>query len=426
VVWASIVVLAVAPAITMISCGKTETPHDTNLLKNPSFEDVENGMPKHWTLVNFRGLEGQQEVQYGVDNTSAHEGQNSWRFSGDPGTRRWYALTQEVEVRDVSHVRLWGWRQTDQVRLGMDQHAHCNFALTFYDENHMRFQELRLIDKKTPFSPGTNPWFKDGVTFKVPQGTRYVAVSCILGCQGTAWFDDIHLSATKTLDWQSDRTRNFVFRWVPERPFPDGATENQQMLFDYYASKLGIESDIVINYYLYPDSASIQSVMDIFGDQYVSYGDKEVHTINPNENHEIIHIMTDDYGVPSRAILEGTVFWLHGEWDGELVHSVAARHLAAGKLPLLEEMMDANKRMDLDYTVWMPAAASFVGFLVDLWGAPSLLALYGTPMGQSEYPPFARAFEKVYGTSCEEVEKQWHSVLTEFDQQKERSRQEQQ
>ncbi|MGD8414568.1 MAG: hypothetical protein PVF33_10060 [Candidatus Latescibacterota bacterium] len=425
VAWTCGFVAAVVVAISAASCGEGETKLNVNLLKNPSFEQVENGVPKHWTLTVFRGLEGQPESEYGIDNETTHDGMNSWRFSGDASTRRWYALTQEVRVRDVSHVRLRGWRQTDQVRVGPEQHAHDNFTLTFYDENHRRFQEVRLIDKKTPFVRGSNTWFEDDVMFKVPLGTRFVAVSCVLGCQGWAWFDDVYLSATQTLDWETRRTKNFVFHWVPQRPFPEGSIENQQRLFDYYSAKLGIDSDIVVNYYMYPDSAAIQKVMDIVGDQYINYGDKEIHTINPNENHEIIHLMTDDYGVPSRAILEGTVFWLHGEWEGEQVHRVAARLLAEGKLPSIEEMIDKQKRLALDYRIWMPASASFVGFLVDLWGPSRLLKLYGAPVGHNEYPPFARAFKRVYGASCEDVEKQWREVLTEFGQQQDQSQQDQ-
>ena len=373
-------------------------------------------MPKHWTLDNFRGLEGQPEVQYGIDSETTSDGQNAWKFAGDPATRRWFALKQEVEVKDISHVRLEGWRQTDQVVRGREQHSHCNFALTFYDENHNRFQELRLIDKRTQFTVGTNPWFEESYIFKVPEGTRYRAVLCILACQGTAWFDDVRLFATTTMNWQTRQARNFVFHWVPERPFPEGSIENQQQLFDYYASRLKIESDVVVGYYLYPDTATIRKVMDISEYQYVSYTDREIHTINPNENHEIIHLMTDEYGVPSRAILEGTVFWLHGAWDGELVHAVAARHLAAGNLPSLEEMIDQTKRIELDYNVWMPAVASFIGFIVDVWGTERLLQLYGAPTGQTSYAPFARAFEMVYGKPCEEVEKEWRSVLMEFEQ----------
>jgi hypothetical protein len=64
----------------------------------------------------------------------------------------------------------------------------------------------------------------------------------------------------------------------------------------------------------------------------------------------------------------------------------------------------------------MPAAASFIGFLVDVWGPERLLELYKAPTGQTSYAPFARAFKKVYGTPCEEVEKEWHSALAEFEQ----------
>jgi hypothetical protein len=176
---------------------------------------------------------------------------------------------------------------------------------------------------------------------------------------------------------------------------------------------------------LYPDTAAIRQTLSIRGYQYISYRDAEIHTINPNENHEIIHLITDPYGVPPRAIHEGTVFWLHDTWNGQSIHSVAAGYLVNGNLPRLQAMIDQDMRTQISPEIWVSAIASFVGFLVDMWGPERLMELYQAPTGSTSYETFARAFEAVYGSPCEEVEKQWRSVLSQLEQM-ERTQQEQQ
>ena len=93
-------------------------------------------------------------------------------------------------------------------------------------------QELRFADKRTRLKTGTIPWYEENHTFRVPKGTRYVAVSCILGSDGRAWFDNVQLSVPETLDWQTRKTKNFTFYWLENRPFPVGSIESQQKLFD--------------------------------------------------------------------------------------------------------------------------------------------------------------------------------------------------
>jgi hypothetical protein len=396
-----------------LSCGQKETPYEVNLLKNSSLEDVKNGMPKHWNLVNFSGIEGQQEVEFGIDGETAAEGNNSWFFRGDPGTRRWYLLTQEVEVRDITHVRLQGWMKINQVQRTPDQLPYCNFLLTFFDEQHNRFQELRIADKRSLLKHGTLPWFEENLVFRVPRGTRYVAVSCILGCDGTAWFDEVRLSVPEPLDWQTRQTKNFAFHWLPERPFPSGSVENQQRIYDHFAGRLGIgDSDVVIGYYLYPDTATIRKILSLKGYEYFSWDDRELHTINPNENHEIIHFMTDVYGVPPRAIAEGTVYWLHGAWQDQPYNELAARALAAGALPSVADLIDYNRFASIRSHLSIPAAASFVDYIVSRWGTEKLIELYTAIAGFNSYDPFSTAFKKVYGQPCEDVEQQWHLVLS--------------
>jgi hypothetical protein len=413
--WTGSLALLLLLAVLAAGCGEKETPYNTNLLKNSSFEAVRDGIPRHWRIADFRGLEGESEVEYGIDNTTAADGLNSWYFKGDPGTRRWYVLTQEVEVRDITHVRLTGWMQLDQVRRWSDQYAQCNYLLTFFDENHNRFQELRFADKRTRFKIGTLPWYVESHTFRVPRGTRYVAVSCILGCDGKVWFDNVELSVPEALDWQSSETENFTFYWLEERPFPVGSVENQQRLFDYYAGRLGIPSSAKIGYYLYPDTARIRDVLSLKGYQYISWDDFEIHTINPNENHEIIHFITDVYGVPPKAIAEGTVFWLHGNWMGGDFDKMSARYLADGVLPPISQLIDYNRFASTSPQLSMPAASSFVKFIVDRWGTEKLIELYKGIAGVNAYDSFAQAFERVYGISCADVEEQWRLVLSRID-----------
>jgi hypothetical protein len=194
-----------------------------------------------------------------------------------------------------------------------------------------------------------------------------------------------------------------------------GSVENQQKMFDYYAGRLGIESDIVIGYYLYPDTTKIREVLSLKGFQYISWDDYEIHTINPNENHEIIHLITDVYGVPPKAIAEGTVFWLQGNWLGNSVDKLSARYLADGTLPSLQNLIDYNRFAAMNFRLSLPAISSFVGFIVERWGTERLIELYKAIAGVNAYDPFSRAFEKVYGISCADVEEQWHLLLSKID-----------
>lgn len=405
------VVLILLLAAVISSCGKKEQPFDTNLLKNPSFEKVKDGIPQHWTLTNFKGVEGQPESRYGIDDTAAVDGQKSWYFKGDPGTRRWFALTQEIEIPETRFIRLRGWTKTLGVQRQGEQYHHSNFVLTYYDEDHVRFTAYRFWDKRTKFKRGTTPWGEVNELFRIPKGTRYVAVSCLLGCDGKVWFDDVSLTATQPLDWQIQRTKNFVFHWLSERPFPTGSIESQQRLFDHFSNRLGLESDIVIGYYLYPDTATFREIMRSDSYQYVAYDDLEIHTINPNENHEIIHMITDLYGRAPRAIAEGTVFWLYDEWKGKPINEQAVYYMAKGELPTVQQLTNLDDFNYLSTSKSIPAAASFIGFIVDRFGTEKLLELYKAIPEHGPYAAFARGFEEVYGTPCEEVERQWRLWL---------------
>ena len=95
--YAALVVL-VAAATMVASCGQKKPRYDTNLLSNGSFEQVgRDGLPRGWSIENFRGPEDAFAARYGVDEQVAEDGERSWFFQADPNTKRFFRLSQEVE-----------------------------------------------------------------------------------------------------------------------------------------------------------------------------------------------------------------------------------------------------------------------------------------------------------------------------------------
>jgi hypothetical protein len=379
--------------------------YDTNLLKNASFEDVgRDGIPKHWKLVLFRGAPDQPGVIYGID-TLAVDGEKSWTFSCDPGTRRWYFLQQEKKIVGATHVRVKGWILGDDVRMQPSQFAMCNFLLTFFDKDHHRFQVERQADRRTPLRPGTYPWEEQVYTFAVPEGTHYIAFSCLLSMSGQAWFDNVSMEIPKPVDWETETTKNYVFHWLPGHPFPANAIQEQQARFDEAAAILGVKSDVVINYYLYPDSATIQKMIGLKrSDMYVSWDDYDFHTIRPSDDHEVVHFITDSIGRPPRSIAEGTVIWMQNRWGHKTLDEQLSLLVRDNQIMPFAEMFEYNRFVVKDPNIAVPMAGAFVKFVVEKWGNAKLMELYRAVNGLNNYEAVANAFESVYGIPMNNAE----------------------
>lgn len=407
-------VLLAAASAAMLAGGCSKEPaYDTNLLANGSFEDVDaNGLPRGWTLEPFRGGEDQSAVVTMIDNEVAHDGKRSFVFRADPGTQRFFLLTQEITVPDgATHVQLSGWMQLQDVEMNKGQYSQCNFLLTFFDKDHHRFQEIRAADKRTHVRIGSQLWTEENQKFRLPKGTHYVQVGCVLGMNGRVWFDNVSLSVPRPIPWEEATTKNFVFHWLPGHPMPQGSQESQQQIFDSIAARMGVTSNVVIQYYFYPDTTTIRQILSLKGYQYVSWDDYEFHSINPNDDHEVVHFITDPMGRPPRAIAEGTVFWLQDQWDGRPLHEVVGDLVSSNNLPSLRMLLDYNSLAMLDPAMSYPAAASFIGFIVDRWGTPKLIELYSAAHGVNSYDVFAVAFNNVYKVPLPEVETAWRDRL---------------
>lgn len=410
-IWARVAVMVVLTAAAVYSGCSDKPRYDTNLLKNASFEAVgSDGIPKDWKLAIFRGGPDDPVVRYGVD-TLAQDGKKSFYFQADPGTRRWYFLQQEVKVTGAEHVRVGGFIQGDDVRMRPGQFAMCNLLLTFYDKDHHRFQIERQADRRTPLRPGTYPWEEQSYTFPVPDGTHYIAVSCLLSMNGQAWFDNISLVVPKPVPWETSTTKNYVFHWLPGHPLPPGATEEQQKRFDMVSNLLGVKSDVVIKYYYYPDSLTIRRMNGIKGDMYVSFDDYEMHTIRAGDDHELVHFITDSIGRPPRSIAEGTVVWIQNHWNEYSLDEMLSMLVKADKITPFTSMFEYNTFQRTDPNLSIPMSAAFVKWFVETYGKDKLMDLYRAVNGMNSYNAVAQGFESVTQVPMPKAEDQFRLWL---------------
>jgi putative membrane-bound dehydrogenase-like protein len=145
-----------------------------NLLPNASFEEVENGLPKGWTVRDYAGQ---------ADHTVAdegHSGQHALQIHSASGSDASCSVTVRVEPN--TNYTLSGWIKTKGVKKGAALGALMNVHGTPYKTN--------AVD-------GTVNWKRVSVSFN-SGNSRMVIINCLFGgwgsATGTAWFDDVELT----------------------------------------------------------------------------------------------------------------------------------------------------------------------------------------------------------------------------------------
>ena len=199
---------ALVLSLVFAGCGEGgKSPRGKNLLKNGSFEEAANGVPAGWEIGAFRGLETDIPAEWGVDGQVASEGKQSFFFQATPEARRFFVLTQSVELEGVTRLRVRGAVRTLDIRRGQAQYPQSNFALTFYDKNGNRFESTRFYDLKTQAHTGTSlDWIVEDRIFRVPDNTARVEFHCALGMEGKMWYDNVSLGLGENVsrEWLSN------------------------------------------------------------------------------------------------------------------------------------------------------------------------------------------------------------------------------
>jgi hypothetical protein len=148
---------------------------------------------------------------------------------------------------------------------------------------------------------------------------------------------------------------------------------------------------------------------------YVDYVRRDIHSVNPVDNHEIVHLLTDPYGTLPKTLSEGTAFYLMNDLQGEPIQPLAQRLLREGKLPTVPVLLSPRSIDQIDHTLLLAAAASFVGYLVEVGGQQPFLELHRETNVYAPYDAFAKSFEHVYGKRLEDADAAWRRTLDRAD-----------
>lgn len=149
-----------------------------NLLPNPSFEEVENGIPVGWTVRTYQG-----EAEHVAATQQARTGERSLRISSEKGADS--SLFAAVEVKPNTDYRLTGWVRTAGLlgARGAQMNAH-------------EVQSQPRGSRTNAFQRGTKEWSRVEATFSSMDRTR-LTINCLFGgwgkSTGTAWWDDVAL-----------------------------------------------------------------------------------------------------------------------------------------------------------------------------------------------------------------------------------------
>lgn len=149
-----------------------------NLLPNPSFEKVEDGLPVGWGVRTYAG-----EGVHVVTNKRSRRGERSLRISSTKGADT--SVFAKVKVKPNTDYRISGWVKTSGLlgARGAQMNAH-------------EVQTQPRGSRTNAFQRGTSEWSKVEAIFSSMDRTE-ITINCLFGgwgkSTGNAWWDDVSM-----------------------------------------------------------------------------------------------------------------------------------------------------------------------------------------------------------------------------------------
>ena len=191
--------------------------------------------------------------------------------------------------------------------------------------------------------------------------------------------------------------------------------------YDWVTAQLGVDPGQKLEYRKYRDRAHLQRVTGRATNGYAEPGTNRFHTIWPQDNHEVVHVLAileighppalfnEGIAVAHQAIPAAGVF--HAQWNGRNVHAIAAEHLAANRIPAVAELLESPAFFSCDEEFTYPVAGSFVRFLIDRYGMAPLRAYFAGATFNDGAARSRSLFQAAYGTSLDAAWAEWRSFL---------------
>lgn len=387
-----------------------------NIVVNPSFEEWDGFMPTGWKLRQFAG-EGENINMFGKNSEHHVNGKYSYFLRGLFNTDKWMVLSQKHPVRPGYDVIFSAEIKTLNIKKSRGQEDNTNIFLTFYDEEGKRVNDRYYADAWTKRRIGTSKWTRNRFKKSVPDKARSMEIGLLNQMTGYAYFDDITLVILEQLKWETRKTKFITFKWDQEKVFPKEDMDKLTKLIESIARDMGIKKiEDRISYLFYPSEEKILKVTGMKKyRQVTNWKKKELHTLESNENHDLVHLILYDLGAPPVGLAKGVVFYFREEYNGWDLHNAAKQDLVAKRLPALYKTIPYKVFKNSAVSVTVPSWGSFVKYMIEKYGIKKMVRLYRAVDEINDFEPFNVHFKDIYGEEFPKIDQEWRLFLLRYE-----------
>ena len=235
------------------------------------------------------------------------------------------------------------------------------------------------------------------------------------------------LPGKQELKWTVTVKKHFVFHTLEKDPMSEGDFAFHENVLQQSCRKLEIAlPKFVTHYYKYPDNKTKGCITKDYGNGIACLSgppdDKdtvpEIHTIYARDNHELIHILMLQYGIPLPLLSEGIAVFMSGSWQKRPIAQYNLEILNSKKYIPLEKIID-SKEFYKNELISYSEAAGFTGFITIKWGVEKFKELYKSSAQLSNQKTVSHAFKnlfsKIYRIEFEKAEKEWLKKISNED-----------
>lgn len=409
----------VAPALMAASAALAQQEADAgaspdlrwgpNLLDNGDFEE---------------GLEGWHErlgaIQPGAETFSLlatdfgvfHSGGVSLRLQGDIGTTRWRtAESFPIDVVPGRQYSVSGWLKTADIEKEGEQWFNANLYVQFLDPRGAMVPIGVQPVRGTRKLRGTNDWTEVILQVKAPDNAAAVRVGAALTCSGTMWVDDVTLRQASPIEFKRLSTGKFDYFYLGEPPSEESVERNAAFLTQL-ESTFGMTLEGRVKYFMYTDKEEQLTLTGTVQNNHAL--GQEIHSVGPNDLHNIAHVLLDQLGMSLPILREGAAYYSTKLRLGGPAHTVAKYLLDKGELEPVAGILSLEAFSEKGGVITKAYGASLVAFLLEKYGPEKFRQFYPYATVVTAPDELPGRAQKVYGMSLSELEAEWHAYLREF------------
>jgi hypothetical protein len=146
----------------------------------------------------------------------------------------------------------------------------------------------------------------------------------------------------------------------------------------------------------------------------------EIHTIWPEDNHEVVHLYASVWGRPGALWSEGLAVAFQTDpqagdftarWSGVPLDHHAERFLSEGRLIPIADLLTTSDFRRFDSNVTYPEAGSFMTFVIATCGLEGVKQLFVSGTANDPALVVRQKFQGACGRAISDVEADWRQML---------------